>query len=65
MGDIATVFHRYVNPILEIYAKTDDPAELASLAALYDKSVKFMENRIIPMGSLFPLIKSGTLDASV
>ena len=50
MGDIATVFHRYVQPVLEIYAKTDDPVELATLQALYDKSSKFMENRIIPAG---------------
>lgn len=52
MGDIATVFHRYVYPILEVYAKTDDPTELASLATLYNKSVKFMESRIIPAGSI-------------
>ena len=52
MGDIATVFHRYVYPILEVYAKTDDPTELADLATLYNKSVKFMESRIIPAGSI-------------
>ena len=52
MGDIATVFHRYVQPILEIYAATDDPVELASIQATYDKSVKNMENRIIPKGAI-------------
>ena len=50
MGDLATVFHRYVFPVLDIYAKTDDPVELASLQTLYDKSNKNMENRIIPSG---------------
>ena len=52
MGDIATVFHRYVYPILEIYAKTDDPAELAAIEAVYTKSVKNMESRIIPEGTV-------------
>lgn len=52
MGDIATVFHRYVYPILEIYAATDDPVELESLRVLYDKSVKQMESRIIPKGAI-------------
>lgn len=52
MGDIATVFHRYVYPILEIYAKTDDPTELAAIEAQYTKSVKNMESRIIPAGSI-------------
>ena len=52
MGDIATVFHRYVYPIIDVYAKTDDPVELASLAELYNKSIKNMESRIIPAGSI-------------
>ena len=52
MGDIATVFHRYVQPVLEIYAKTDDPTELADIQAIYDKATKNMENRIIPAGSI-------------
>ncbi len=50
MGDLAVVFHRYVQPILEIYARTDDPVELAEIEAVYTKSTKNMENRIIPSG---------------
>lgn len=50
MGDLATMFHRYIFPILEIYAKTDDPVELAHIQDIYDKSVKNVENRIIPDG---------------
>ena len=52
MSDLATVFHRYVFPILEIYAKTDDPTELADLEAKYTKSMKNMESRIIPAGAV-------------
>jgi len=52
MGDIATVFHRYVYPILEIYAATDDPVELAAIEKIYNKSVKNMESRIIPKGAI-------------
>ena len=52
MGDIATVFHRYVYPVLDVYAKTDDPAELLDIQVLFDKSVKNMESRIIPAGSI-------------
>ena len=52
MGDIATVFHRYVYPILEIYANTDDTTELAHIQDQFDKSVKNMESRIIPKGAV-------------
>ncbi len=52
MGDLATMFHRYIYPILEIYAKTDDPTELAAIEAVFTKSVKNMESRIIPAGSV-------------
>ena len=52
MGDLATMFHRYIQPILEIYANTDDPTELASIEATYTKSRKFFENRIIPKGAI-------------
>lgn len=49
MGDLATVYHRYVFPILDIYAKTDDDAELAHIEAIYTKSIKDMTHRIIPV----------------
>lgn len=52
MGDLATMFHRYVFPVLEIYAKTDDPVELADIEATYTKSQKNMESRIIPAGAI-------------
>jgi len=52
MGDLATVFHRYVYPILEIYAKTDDATELTAIEKQYNKSVKNMESRIIPAGAI-------------
>ena len=52
MNITSVVFFRYIQPILDIYAKTDDPAELATLAALYDKSIKNFENRIIPAGAI-------------
>ena len=52
MNDQSTVFHRYVAPLLDIYANTDDPTELAALKTLYDNSVKNFENRIIPKGSI-------------
>lgn len=50
MGDLATVFHRYVQPVLEIYTKTDDPTELADIRRQYGASFKGFENRIIPAG---------------
>lgn len=50
MGDLATMFHRYIFPILDVYAKTDDPTELAHIEDIYNKSVKNMNNRIIPEG---------------
>ena len=52
MGDLATMFHRYIYPILEIYAATDDPTELTAIQTVYDKSVKNMESRIIPKGAV-------------
>jgi hypothetical protein len=52
MNDESVVFHRYVQPILDIYANTDDPVELASLKATYDKSQMNFENRIIPKGAI-------------
>lgn len=52
MGDLATMFHRYIQPILEIYANTDDPTELAAIAAVYTNSRKEFENRIIPKGAI-------------
>ncbi|KKL81879.1 hypothetical protein LCGC14_1990320 [marine sediment metagenome] len=52
MGDLATMFHRYVQPILEIYASTDDPVELASIEKTYTSSRKNFENRIIPKGAI-------------
>ncbi len=52
MGDLATMFHRYIQPVLEIYANTDDPTELAAIEAIYTKSIKKFENRIIPKGAI-------------
>jgi len=49
MGDLATVYHRYVFPILDIYAKTDDETELAHIESIYTKSIKDMTHRIIPV----------------
>ena len=48
----SVVFRRYIAPILEIYANTDDPTELAHLQTLYDNSTKNFENRIIPKGAV-------------
>lgn len=48
MDDIAVVYHRYVKPLLEIHANTDDDAEIAKLRTQYDNAVKYMENVIIP-----------------
>ena len=52
MGDLATMFHRYIQPVLEIYAATDDPIELADIAAKYTNSRKDFENRVIPKGAI-------------
>ena len=52
MGITATVFQRYIAPILDIYANTDDPTELAALRTMYDNSIKNFENRIIPKGAI-------------
>jgi len=52
MGDLGTMFHRYIYPILEIYAATDDPTELNAIETTYNKSVKNMESRIIPKGAI-------------
>ena len=52
MGDLATMFHRYIQPVLEIYAATDDPTELADIAANYTNTRKDFENRIIPKGAI-------------
>lgn len=50
MMDMSIVFHRYVKPLLQIKAKTDDPVELAALAANYNNAFKNFENIIIPEG---------------
>lgn len=52
MSDMSVVFHRYVKPLLEIHANTDDPTELANLKVQYDNAVKNMENLIVPKGSI-------------
>ena len=52
MSDMAVVFHRYVFPTLDIYAKTDDPTELAHIEDIYKKSVKNMNNRVIPVNTV-------------
>lgn len=52
MGDIATVFHRYVFPILDIYAKTDDPTEIDHIETQFKKSFKNMDCRILPSGTI-------------
>lgn len=48
----SVVFRRYIAPILDIYANTDDPTELTALKTMYDNSVKYFENRIIPKGAI-------------
>ena len=50
MMDMSIVFHRYVKPLLQIKAETDDPVELAALAKQYDNAFKNFENIIIPKG---------------
>ncbi|MCK5342866.1 MAG: hypothetical protein KAR20_05650 [Candidatus Heimdallarchaeota archaeon] len=52
MGDLATVYHRYVFPILDIYAKTDDLVELAHIAKIYTDSIKDMTHRVIPVDTV-------------
>lgn len=52
MNDLSVVFHRYVKPLLQINADTDDEQEIASLKTKYDNAVKNMENIIIPKGSV-------------
>ncbi len=52
MNITSVIFFRYIAPILEIYANTDDPTELAAIVALYDKSIKNFENRVIPKGAI-------------
>jgi len=50
MEDLSVVFHRYVKPLLQIMADTDDETELATLKDKFDQAVKNMENIIIPKG---------------
>lgn len=52
MNITSVIFFRYIAPILEIYANTDDPTELAAIKTLYDTSIKNFENRIIPKGAI-------------
>lgn len=46
----SVVFRRYIAPILDIYAKTDDPTEIAHIQTIFDNSFKNFENRIFPAG---------------
>ena len=52
MGDLKTVFHRYVKPLLITEADTDDETEIAALKVKLDNSVKNGENLIIPKGTV-------------
>lgn len=52
MSDLSVVFHRYVKPLLQINADTDDTTELNSIKAKFDNAIKNMENIIIPKGAV-------------
>ena len=52
MSDISVVFHRYVKPLLQINADTDDVTELNALKVKFDNATKYMENIIIPKGAV-------------
>lgn len=52
MKDLRIVFHRYVKPLIISKLDTDDPAEIAAHKAKVDKSVRYMENMVVPQGTV-------------
>jgi hypothetical protein len=51
-GDMRTLFHRYVKPLIISIVDTDDTTEIAEYKQKLDKSVALGENMVVPKGTL-------------
>jgi len=52
MTDMRIVFHRYVKPLIISQIDSDDEAEIAAYKTKLDNAVRYMENMIIPKGTV-------------